>query len=44
MSREKIVEATVVQKPNQGERKKRAVYRFFLDFFCYFFVSRQKSK
>jgi hypothetical protein len=35
---------TVVQKLNQGERKKSVVYLFFLDFFCYFFVSRQKSK
>ena len=33
-----------IKKPNQGERKKSVVYLFFLDFFCYFFVSRQKSK
>jgi len=39
-----IVQFTVVQKLNQGERKKSVVYLFFLDFFCYFFVSRQKSK
>jgi hypothetical protein len=25
-------EETTLQKLNQGERKKRAVYRFFLDF------------
>jgi len=37
-------EFTVAQKLNQGERKKWVVYHFFLDFFCYFFVSRQKSK
>ena len=39
-----IVQFTIVQKLNQGERKKSAVYLFFLDFFCYFFESRQKSK
>ena len=45
------VEATVALRLNQGLRKKRAVHRFFLDFFCYFFVSKpapihrgQKSK
>jgi len=31
------VEATVALRLNQGLRKKRAVHRFFLDFFCYFF-------
>ena len=39
-----IVEFTVAQKLNQGARKKSVVYLFFLDFFCYFFMSRQKSK
>ena len=37
-------EVAVVLQFNQGERKKRTVYLFFLDFFCYFFVLRQKSK
>jgi hypothetical protein len=35
-------EVTVVLQFNQGERKKRAVYPFFLDFFCYFLCQDKK--
>jgi hypothetical protein len=36
-------QATVALQLNQGERKKRVVYRFFLDFFVIFCV-KTKSK
>ncbi len=36
-------EVTVVQKLNQGVRKKSAVYLFFLDFW-YFFIKKKVQK
>jgi len=40
------VEVTVVQQLNQGERKKFAVYHFFLDFLVLFYqcLSRMREK
>ncbi len=37
-------EVTVVQKPNQGVRKKRAVYRFFLELLVLFFQEKSTEK
>jgi len=42
--RAQLLFITVLEKLNQGARKKRAVYRFFLDFsLVTFFVSRQRK-
>ena len=39
-----IAEVTVVRKPNQGERKKSAVYLFFLDFLVLFYQEKSTEK
>jgi hypothetical protein len=38
------VEVTVVQGLNQGERKKSAVYLFFLDFLVLFYQEKSINK
>ena len=38
------VEVTVAQKLNQGERKKSAVYLFFLDFLVLFYQEKSTEK
>jgi hypothetical protein len=38
------VEVTGAQQPNQGERKKSAVYLFFLDFLVLFYQEKSTEK